>query len=96
MRDYSQAGATLLCLLTGYKCAGAAAKGSRLDEIQPAEAVGNGRTAAPLPSGVSATSAPSNQSAPRRVVQETDGGKARFVCCGFGGRKAGSKANRKG
>ncbi|KAL3150491.1 hypothetical protein ABBQ32_000312 [Trebouxia sp. C0010 RCD-2024] len=74
---------------------GAVAKGPKLDDIQPAEAAGSGRTAGPLPSAVSATSAPGSQAAPRPVVQEADGGKARFVCCGFGGRKAGSKSSSK-
>lgn len=87
--------ATLHGVVTHHMCAGAVAKGPKLDDIQPAEAAGSGRTAGPLPSAVSATSAPGSQAAPRPVVQEADGGKARFVCCGFGGRKAGSKSSSK-
>lgn len=81
--------ATFFCLLTYYKYAGALPKGSRHDEIQPAETASSGRTAAPLTAGPTGI-----QPAPRRVVQEGDSGKARFVCCGFSGRKAGSKSNR--
>lgn len=93
--DRLQHDAMLFGLLTDPMCAGAVAKGPKLDDIQPAEAAGSGRTAAPLPAAASAASALGNQAAPRRVVQEADSGKARFVCCGFGGRKAGSKANSK-
>lgn len=71
-------------------CAGTAARGQRVDdEIQPAEA------SAAVTSEPMATSARGKQPAPRRVVQETDDGKARFVCCGFGGKKAGSRGRRK-
>lgn len=93
--DQLQLGAMPLCFLTNAKLAGAVAKGSGLAEIQPVEAARSGRTAASVPSGPAVASLPGNQPAPGRVVQEADGGKARFVCCGFGGRKAGSRTNRK-
>lgn len=70
-------------------CAGTVARRSRVDdEIQPAQVTNSGAAVA------GPASAAGNQPAPRRVVQETDDGKARFVCCGFGGRKAGSRGKK--
>ncbi len=72
------------------------------DEIQAAP---GGATAA-RPAGSSTTSAAhvaSTTSAapaaaggqpPARLVAEADDGKARFVCCSFGGRKAGRKQRK--
>lgn len=94
--DGLELGVKPLCVLIHCKHAGAFAQGSRLnDEIQPAEVTGNGSNGAAVTSEPMAASASGSQPPPRRVVQEKDEGKARFVCCGFGGKKAGSRANRK-
>ena len=71
---------------------GAVSQRSATDEIQPAEAAANS-TSAPQPICVP-TATSGNQPAAKKVVQEADEGKARFVCCGFGGKKAGSKVQR--
>jgi hypothetical protein len=76
------------------------------DEIQAAQAA-SGSASASRPAGSSATSAAHVASTttgaapaaaggqpPARRIAEADDGKARFVCCSFGGRKAGKKQRK--
>lgn len=80
--------------------------GSGGDEIQAAQAA-SGSASTARPAGSSATSsahvaftttdaAPAAASGqlPARRATEADDGKARFVCCSFGGRKAGRKQRK--
>ncbi|KAL0024653.1 hypothetical protein WJX77_006333 [Trebouxia sp. C0004] len=92
--------------VAGASKTGEAAKhaGPGGDEIEAAQAASSGATAA-HPAGTSTTSAahvasttsgaaPAAGQAPARRVAEPDDGKARFVCCSFGGRKAGRKQRK--
>ena len=76
------------------------------DEIQAAQAAsGSASTARPAGSSASsaahvastttgAAPAAASGQPPARSVAEADDGKARFVCCRFGGRKAGRKQRK--
>ena len=75
------------------------------DEIQAAQAA-SGSASASRPAGSSSTTAAHVASTttgaapaaagqpPARRIAESDDGKARFVCCSFGGRKAGKKQRK--
>ena len=78
----------------GGHSAGAAPKVAAIKEAQPANAANGSRHAAQAASVQNMASSTDSQPAPRRVVQESDAGKARFVCCGFGGKKAGSRMRK--
>ena len=70
------------------------------EDIQPAEAIFDSAPAAHTAAGTSPVAATPTAPAtaatqpPAKRIMEADDGKARFVCCGFGGKKAGSKRRK--
>ena len=76
------------CVLTAW--CGVGSGPTAYKEVQPAKATPAVQHA-PVPLQPSTAG---NEPVPTRVVQEADDGKARFVCCGFGEKRAGSKARK--